>query len=298
MKVTRYVNTREGEEIKRGTLLFLNFKLTHNQAIENYISLFDRFVSEDPIIHSMGNKHISINTLFKDEILTKEGHPRLLYGKIATYDILDKDAFYDKKKKEIVSVDIGEDIVANFKFIDFYFSPESHRLAFFDNQPVNSNQVFKYFKEASDKIIGEGQINVTFETSRDVIERILRANYIESFNAVISYSNRDETPLFASLIEEKTKGDNIERLEITAKSAKNEKMQAKQDGLINAATILAQSNGYVVATIVEGENKKRTKIDTTEHPMKESFKSKLSELKSDVYLLLMNRFRPNNKSND
>jgi restriction endonuclease S subunit len=30
MTVTRYVNTRVGEEVKRGTLLFLNFKLTHN----------------------------------------------------------------------------------------------------------------------------------------------------------------------------------------------------------------------------------------------------------------------------
>jgi hypothetical protein len=127
--------------------------------------------------------------------------------------------FYDKKKKEVVSIDIGEDIVANFKFIDFYFSPESHRLAFFDNQPVNSNQVLKYFSEASGEILGEGQINVTFETDRDIIERILKANYIESFNAVVSYSNRDETGLFASLIEEKTKGDNIERLEITSKTA-------------------------------------------------------------------------------
>jgi hypothetical protein len=230
MTVTRYVNTREGEEVKRGTLLFLNFKLTHNQLPENYIKLFERLVSEDPIVHSMGNKYISINTLFKDEILNKDGYPILLYGKIATYDILDRDAFYDKKKKEIVSIDIGEDIVANFKFIDFYFSPESHRLAFFDNQPVNPNQVLKYFSEASSIILGEGQINVTYETDRDIIERILNANYIESFNAVISYSNRDETGLFASLIEEKTKGDNIERLEITAKSAKDEKMQAKPDG--------------------------------------------------------------------
>jgi len=60
MKVTRYVNKREGEEIKRGSLLFLNFKLTHNQTPENYIALFERFVSEDPIVHSMGNKYISI----------------------------------------------------------------------------------------------------------------------------------------------------------------------------------------------------------------------------------------------
>jgi hypothetical protein len=93
MKVTRYLNTREGEEIKRGTLLFLNFKLTHNQLPENYINLFERLVSEDPIVHSMGNKYISINTLFKDEILNKDGFPRLLYGKIASYDILDRDAF-------------------------------------------------------------------------------------------------------------------------------------------------------------------------------------------------------------
>lgn len=94
--------------------------------------------------------------------------------------MLDENAFYDRKKKETVRVDIGEDIVANFKFIDFYFSPETHRLAFFDNQPVNSKQVEKYFQQAGDEILGEGQVNVTFETDRDIIERILNTNYVES----------------------------------------------------------------------------------------------------------------------
>lgn len=290
MKVKRYVNTREGEEIKRGTLLFLNFKLAHNQAPENYIKLFERFASEDPIVHSMGNKYISINTLFKDEILTKDGYPQLLYGKIATYDILDRDAFYDRKKKETVSVDIGEDIVANFKFIDFYFSPGTHRLAFFDNQPVNSKQVEKYFQQASDRILGEGQVNVTFETDRDIIERILNANYVESFNAVVSYSNRDETSGFEELLEEKTKADNIARLEITAKSPKNEGMSPKQDGLITSVTKLAKSNGYVVATIREGDKKKRTKIDTTNHPMKEAFESKKTDLINGIYLKIISIF--------
>ena len=54
MESKRYVNTREGEEIKKGTLLFLNFKLAHNQLPENYIKLFDSFLSEDPIVHLSG----------------------------------------------------------------------------------------------------------------------------------------------------------------------------------------------------------------------------------------------------
>jgi hypothetical protein len=140
--------------------------------------------------------------------------------------------------------------------------------------------------------MGEGQLNVTFETSRDIIERILRANYVESFKAVISYSNRDETELFASLIEEKTKGDNIERLEINAKSAKGEKMQVQPDGFISAATTLAQSNGYAIAVIAEGEKNKKTRIDTTDHPMKENIEAKLSELRSEIYSLLKSKFKP------
>jgi len=236
------------------------------------------------------DKYISINSLFKSEIITNDGYSRLVYGKIATYDMLDKNAFYDRKKKENVSVDIGEDIVANFKFIDFYFSPETHRLAIFDNQVVNSNQIEKYFQKASDIILGERQVNVTFETDRDIIERILNANYVESFNAVVSYSNRDESSGFEALLEEKTKADNIARLEITAKSPKNEGMSPKQDGLITSVTKLTKSNGYVVATIREGDKKKRTKIDTTNHPMKEAFESKKSDLMNEIYLKIINIF--------
>jgi hypothetical protein len=294
----RYVNNREGDEIKRGTLMFLNFKLTHNQKTENYIELFKKYLEEDPIVHLSGDKYVSINSLSEDEILTKDGYPIILYGKIATYDILDQDAFYDKKKKEPVSVTIGENVVANFKSIDFYFSPECHRLVFFDNQPVKYKQVSKYFSEAGAKILGEGQINVTFETDRDIIERILHANCIESFKAVISYSNRDESSSFSKLIEEKTKGDNAERLEIVVKPAKNEEMQAQPDGLISSTTELAQSNGYVIAIIREGEMSKRTRIDTTEHPLKESFTSKASELRNTIHLILMTKFRSKTKSYD
>jgi hypothetical protein len=104
MNVTRYINTREGEEgeeVKRGTLLFLNFKLTHNQLPENYISLFECFVSEDPIVHSMGNKYISINTLFKDEILNKNGYPRFYIVKLQLMTFWIEMRFMTKRKRKL-----------------------------------------------------------------------------------------------------------------------------------------------------------------------------------------------------
>jgi hypothetical protein len=165
-------------------------------------------------------------------------------------------------------------------------------LTFFDNQPVSSNQVAKYFQHASNKVLGEGQANVTFETDRDVIERILNANYIEIFNAVVSYSNRDETSGFEALLEEKTKEDNIARLEVTARSPKNEGMSPKKEGLITSVTKLAKSNGYVVATIREGDKNKRTKIDTTDHPMKESFESMKSNLLNEIHFKISSLFKP------
>lgn len=295
MAVRRYEDSRKNEVEKRGQLMFLNFKLTHNQSPENYILLFDQLLAQDPIIHSRGEKFISLNNLVKDEILTNEGLPRLVYGKIATYNIIDNDAFYDREKKELVSIDLGSNIVSHFQYIDFYFSPSAHRLAFFANQTITPNQVFKYFKEACEKILGVGQIKVTFETSRDVIERITRANYIEYYFASISYSNRDEHPLFSSLIDEKTRQDGIESLEVTAKPAKGEAIVPKEDGMIDATSQIAKSNGFIVATIREGANNKRVKIDTTHHPMKEPFSSKLKDINNQMYIKIMSLFKPNDK---
>lgn len=290
MNVTQYQNKREGEERKSGQLMFLNFKLTHNQSAENYIKLFDEFYKKDPIISSRGEKVISLSSINKDNILTANGLPRLVYGKIATYNIIDNNGFYDRKKKELVSIDLGENIVSHFKYIDFYFSPTKHRLAFFANQEITPNQVYKYFKEAAEKILGVGQISVNFETSIDVIERIINANSIEQYYASISYSNRDEHNLFSTLIQEKTQGDNIERLIITAKPAKGEAIVPQKDGMIDATAQIAKSNGYIVATIREGENNKRTKIDTTNHPMKKAFSAKLKELKEAIYTMIISTF--------
>lgn len=293
MEEVKSNNPSKGDTIKRGQLMFLNIKLTHNQSPKNYIELFDKLLSEDPIVNSRGEQVISLNNLHKDNILSNDGLPRLIYGRIATYNIIDKDAFYDREKKELVSIDLGSHIVSNFKYIDFYFSPSAHRLAFFANQTISHNQVFKYFKEACEKILGEGQVNVTFETSRDTIERIIKANYIENFYASISYSNRDEHELFSALIDEKTREDNIENLEITAKPAKGEAMVPKEDGMIDATTQIAKSNGYVIATIREGESNKRVRINTSKHPMKEPFSSKLKEVRSQVYTTIISLFRPN-----
>jgi hypothetical protein len=291
MKIERYQNKREGEKKKSGQLMFLNFKLTHNQSAENYIKLFDEFYTKDPIIPSRGEKVISLSSINKDNILTADGLPRLIYGKIATYNIIDNDGFYDREKKELVSINLGENIVSHFKYIDFYFSPSKHRLAFFANQEITSNQVHKYFKEASEKILGVGQISVNFETSRDVIERIINANYIEHYFASISYSNRDEHPIFSALIQEKTQGDNIERLDLTAKPAEGEAIIPQKDGMIDATAQIAKSNGYIVATIREGENNKRVKIDTTDHPMKEPFSAKLKELNEAIHSKIISIFK-------
>lgn len=295
MEEKEYNNPSRGEVIKRGQLMFLNFKLTHNQSPENYINLFDQLLVQDPIVHSRGEKFLSLNSLMKDEILSNDRLPRLVYGKIATYNIIDKDAFYDREIKELVSIDLGNNIVSHFKYIDFYFSPSAHRLAFFANQTITSNQVFKYFKEASEKILGVGQINITFETSRDTIERIVNAKFIDRFYASISYSNRDENPLFSALIEERTQKDNIENLEITAKPADGESMVATEDGMIDATTQIAKSNGYVIATIRESESSKRIVINTSKHPMIEPFSSKIKELHNEIYTIIMNLFKSDRK---
>lgn len=297
MSVERYKNQREGDYTKRGTLYILNFKLTHNQSPWNYIKFFEALLIQDPVIHLFGNRHISINSLNLSEKLNENGIPLMLTGSISTYDIMDKNGFYNRKQKQPVSVEIGDDVVANFKYIDFYFVPECHRLAFFANQEITHSHVQSYFQRASDNIWGVDQMNVTFEISQDVIERILNATYIDRFKAVVSYSNRDDHNLFEELLSEKAQDDNINKLEIIAIPPQGESLTAKKDGIIEATAKLAKSNGYIHATIRDGEKGKRVSIDTTEHPLKLPISTKLSMLKDEIYILLMNTFRNGNKEN-
>jgi hypothetical protein len=282
------------DEVRRGTLFFLNLKLVKNQSPQGYVDFFDRLFREDPAIPLNRDKRISMNKLHKEEIIGEGECPRLLWGEIMTYDLLDKDAFYDKKKNQPVRLELGADIVAHRKTIEFYFSPSAHRLTFFDNQPVTPDQVQKFFEEAAKTTLGEGELDVTFEVDRGTIEKILNAPSISTFEAMISYSNKDPSEGFDKLMDEKIHKDNVTKTKIIATPTKKEGMQATPGGFLEAITKLAQSNGYVVAKIQTAVKGKKEIIDTRKHPMKKkNFQSKQSRLRDNIHKLLQAKFRSN-----
>lgn len=271
------------EKTVGGKMNVINLKSRKIQIPEKYVELLENLYRKDPLVKLQGNKYISLESLHKDEILEQSGIPRIMYGKLSTYDLLDPDAFYNRRKKEQVDISLDPDIVANVKDIEFYFIPVVHRMVFKSNGKISLNQVEKYFIDAFNLVEGEGEVDVTIIKDRDVIERILTADKIFSLKASITYSNKDFSNGFVQLFDQKSKESEVYRMDINMISSKAESLNAKKDGLVEAIVETSQSNGTVEATVLEKSSTKRTKINTKDYPMRIELKSRESCFFSDIY---------------
>jgi hypothetical protein len=287
----RYKSTRrEGDEIVKGTLLFLNLKLTEDQRPENYIA-FLKYMNrgtKDTFIPLKGKKSIRLNMLREDNVIV-DGYPRLLFGTIMTSDTPDPNEFYDIQKNEPADIEFKEGTVEHPRSVRFFFSPLAHRVAVFDSRKVSWKQVVKLFDEGGKRGLGEGALHVNTETDEDTIDRILNAKDISSFRARISYSNRDATKEFLELFDTNLREEKVADLKVTATPVRKGFMQPKPNGFLHAVIELARSNGFVWARL---GGKKKEIINTDEHPMKEVFESTNSRLLGDIHYLLMRKFRP------
>lgn len=250
-----------------GKMFVVNIKSRHIQTPKRYVELFNKLKNEDPLIPLQGNKYISIKNLFSTETQEEPGVPKMIYGKLTTYDLLDPEAFYNRKKKEIVDVKLDPDIVANIKEMDFYFLPKFHRLTFSSRGKITLNQVLKFFDGGFVITEGDGEVDVNTVKSQDIIDRILKANKIYSLEASITFSNKDLSDGFYKLFDEKARETEARKIGLNFTGTKDEPLNAVGDGLVNAVVKVSQSNGVVKAAIQEVEGAKTTRINTGDYPM-------------------------------
>ena len=279
------------ERNKGSNMFVLNIKSRKEQTPKRYVEIFDNLLKNDPLVRLRGDKHISMEKMYKTERIDKNGIPYVIYGSISTYDLLDPTAFYDRRRKENVKVSLGPDIVANKKDADFYFVPNAHRLAF-SGEKVTLNQIFSYFNEAINTIEGEYSVDVNIEKSRDIINRILSANKLISLKADITFSNKDFSDSFVEVFDSKLKESASLNTEIKLVGTNNNGLHVSDDGIVKAIIKTSESNGSLVARISEGEKGRPITINTKDYPRRITVNPQRNTFIDELYNVIMTIFRP------
>lgn len=280
----------------RRTLWYVvNIKSRGIQTPQRYIEAFEHLNELDPLILIKGNRYISIESLQKSNYLEENGrYSRALFLKLSAYDIVNPDAFYNRRSRENVSLQWDPDLTANKKDIEIIFVPSVHKLAFKKSSPISLKSVLKYFSEALTEVEGEGSFDVDVVKSHDIIQRILTSYEIFKMEADISYSNADRSGGFRRLLDDKLRGVNAQRTKISFEGSKYQPLQSGEDGMLEAVVNISENNGTVVAKIRETADSKIQIINTQKYPLNMVVNTiNREDVNTDVYNELKTRFGNN-----
>jgi len=247
----------------------LNIK-TQPHSQHQYIKLFnDSYGIKDP------NRIRSSDWGIIGSVHEDEGHDnvKILRGFIYRYLNIDPKAPWlnlenitpiDEKDPEKPPI-IPNHLKPNLKTIPYIFYPSFHRF-FFDSKNITPGDmkhlVSSVFKH--DKILKNyGIVDVTIETTREAIAKILAIPRLTKLNIIFSRPNDDDLgPLEQRLIE-RIDQQRIRRLEQNATSTDPQGINADEE--TKAFMKIARSNGSVYAKGYAGDQK--IEISTVDHPV-------------------------------
>lgn len=284
------MNQKDRIERRRTTWNVINIKARVNQTPLHYVEAFRQIKEQDPLVEVYGKKCISIRSLQESELLENDNTPKWMQLCITHYTIVDPSAFYNIREHKDVKMAWNTDIVANMHEAELYFIPSVHKLAVKRNAKISLNNVLKYLEGALNAIEPEG-FDVSVVLDHDMIMRILNAHAIYSFEANVTYSNPGHTSGFSRLFEDNVREMNPNKFSISAVGTKDNPLVNNEDGIIEAATSLAEENGSVKALIVEQEGGDRVRIDSKEHPRVMVIPQIVNGLCSTVYHAIIDAFR-------
>jgi len=267
-----------------------NIKLQSNErsGTDAYIDLlktmFDNKIVGTP---KRGNSMI-LRTQFKTEI---DGN-HILYGKLARFTKLDSDEWINLTNLEKSQYELPENMFPNLKEVDYIFIPQAHRFCIRKvSGTVSVYQVEEFLRDALMKCRNATeQVDVFVEQSFESIEKILNAPAIKRIEIEISYTNNDVGKEAEEYVDGIIKEMNANKIKMTITPDHNQKLSLEND-FLRGSIELAQSNGVVIASIIN-EQHKPEKIITRDHP--EEFPvhaENIDSLKRAVYQKIMHIFR-------
>ena len=286
---------RNQSDEKNFSIQIVNVKLMSNNRSgdDAYKQVISRIKNDKIHIPVYGeNQHMILRTQFSTFVRVGEENIEVLYGKIAKYVIIDGDDWINLSNMEVENVDLPTNIFPNLKETSYFFIPRAHRFAFIHDQSFSAKNVHKFLSKAVDLVIEEDeQSEVIIEQSEDIFERIVNAEFVKKLLISISYSNADTGDEAYEFMDSQIRESEMKRLKLEATPNQNGDIKTNSF-LIRGALKVAQSNGYVQATIVE--NNVRVKIDTNTHPRTIHTRCEEVSLLGFVVTKIINIFRPNN----
>ena len=277
-------------ELRRTTWFVVNIKARKNQKPSHYVEAFRAIKEKDPLVEVFGKKCISIRSMIESECVENDDMPKWIQLNITHYTIVDPSAFYNIREHKDVDMEWNTDIVANKHEAELYFIPSVHMLAVKRNSKISLNNVLKYLQGALEDIEPEG-FDVSVVLDHDLITRILSAHAIYSYEAQISYSNPGHSKGFAKMFEDNMLTLNPNKFSLAAVGTEENPLVINDDGIIEAATRLAEENGSVKATIVESEGGRRERVDSKDHPRILVIPQIVNGICSTVYHAIIDAFK-------
>lgn len=264
----------ENQTILRSSRWFLvNIKARRNQVPQHYVEIFKALRDMDPLIDLGRKRSISYKNMDFYANPNNAEVPFCIDTILTSYIIIDPDAFYDKERKEHISMmNWDANVVANVHEMRTVFFPEKHILAVKCGANVSLHHILKYYEDALQGIEPEG-FDITTIKNHNIIQQIIDAQSILSLEANISFSNHGHAEGFLNVFDEKIREMNPATAHMKFEGTKIHPLNNPEDGLANAILSQSEANGDVIAKVIpQGENKIVT-FKTKEYPEKISVPS-------------------------
>lgn len=279
---TRKINTK---------IFAFNVKLRSNErsGSEAYIALFEKMFSEKIIGAPKRGNSMILRTQFK----TVVNGNTIIYGKLARFTKLDSDEWLNLDSLEKSQYELPPNLFPNLKETDYIFVPQAHRFCIRKiSNMISVYQVEEFLKNSLAKCrTSTEQVEVHLEQSISSIEKIFNAQAVRRIDLEISYTNNDIGDEASSYVDEILKEMNANKMKMTVSPDQTNTLSI-ENKFLRGAVELAKSNGTVIASIINNENKIE-KVITKEHPEEIPIHADNEEkFNSAVFHKIMNIFRP------
>lgn len=271
----------------------INIKLLSNNRSGDtaYSDIIKEIHGKKISIPVRGGKQAILRTQFNDKIKFKDKEYDVLYGKFSKYTVIDGKDWINIATMDVENVDIPPYKFPNLVESDYIFIPSAHRFVLVKTNNMKINTAECFFKESIKQVIASDEdFQVIVEQSEDVFDEIKNAEIVSKLLIKISYTNADLGDEAFEFMDNQLKDSQIGNIEMNVSPDHNKNINTNTT-LITGALNVAQSNGYVEATIRNNGIKK--KIETKMHPKVIQIKAQETLLKKYIFDLIMNLFRGN-----
>lgn len=238
-----------------------------------YTQMFKKVFENRTVGKIRGNDRGMIGSL-REDYFEDEG---ILFGYIYKFLNINPDEkwlnlqnFETIDPQETGELPVPDTLKPNLKQIGYVFYPKKHRILF-NCTSISPNSILKLFSrlfETPDIRKKFGRVDINIEATSEVIKKIISIPRITKLAIKFTRPNNDDITGLEGAIRKRIENQNIKNFQQNALT--NDEEGIKPDDETEALMNVARSNGQVVATGYDGDQ--RVEYSTEDHPIKESIK--------------------------